>query len=241
MWFRYCWIGFALLCFSCKTSYTVLNKGISGHNSANLLARVDRDVNAFHPDLVLLMVGTNDMINSKKFLSNAQYLRNVKGIVDKLRQANPKVKIVMASILPVEEEYLFQRHDPALFSVSPNDKINALNQDIQRFAQQEQLYFIPLHDEFSRHGLDFKSAQSLLVNAQNGPSNDGVHPTAAGYQLIGDYFYAQLKAMKLLKRKMLLLCFGDSITYGAFMEGKGTASGDTYPAVLNRRLQGITK
>jgi len=77
-----------------------------------------------------------------------------------------------------------------------------------------------------------------LVNSKNYTVDDGVHPTAQGYELIGKYFAQQLKEKKLLKRKMLILCFGDSITYGAFMEGKGTAEGNTYPAVLLRSLSG---
>ncbi len=53
---------------SCKTGYEVLNKGVAGNNSKDLMVRVDNDVINEQPDLVIIMVGTNDMINSKKFL-----------------------------------------------------------------------------------------------------------------------------------------------------------------------------
>ena len=33
-----------------------------------------------------------------------------------------------------------------------------------------------------------------------------------------------------------IACFGDSITYGVYVAGEGTASGETYPAFLARKL-----
>lgn len=227
-----------MLCFftSCRSSYQVLNKGIAGNNSSDLLARVDKDVVANNPDLVILMVGSNDMINSKKFISINDYLSNLDSIVNLIKAGRPKVKLVVSSILPVEESYLFQRHDPEKFPVKPNTKISQLNSAIEQFAKKENLIFIPLYDEFVKYGTNYTSQESLLVNSKNNTVDDGVHPTANGYKIIGDYFYRQLKEKKLLRRNMLIVCFGDSITYGAFMLGRGTSEGDTYPAVLLRNL-----
>jgi len=216
----------------------VLNKGVAGNNSSDLLARVDKDVVANKPDLVLMMVGTNDMVNSGKFMSTQKYFDNLRSIIQKIKTGNPKVHIVVSSILPVEESYLFKRHDPSKFPMKPNDKIDALNAELKKFALDQQLDFIPLNEEFKKYGSDYTIKESLLVNSKNYTVDDGVHPTAQGYELIGKYLAQQLKEKKLLKRKMLILCFGDSITYGAFMEGKGTAEGNTYPAVLLRSLSG---
>ncbi|MCT1526336.1 SGNH/GDSL hydrolase family protein [Sphingobacterium hotanense] len=223
---------------SCRSNYQVLNKGVAGNNSSDLLARVDKDVVANKPDLVLMMVGTNDMVNSGKFMSTQKYLDNLRSIIQKIKTGNPKVHIVVSSILPVEEDYLFKRHDPSKFPIKPNDKIDALNAELKKFAFDQKLDFIPLNEEFKKYGSDYTIKESLLVNSKNYTVDDGVHPTAQGYELIGKYFAQQLKEKKLLKRKMLILCFGDSITYGAFMEGKGTAEGNTYPAVLLRSLSG---
>lgn len=223
---------------SCRAQYQVLNKGVSGNNSSDLLARVDRDVVANTPDLVLMMVGTNDMINSGKFNSLEKYFENLRSIIQRIKAGNPKVQIVVSSILPVEESYLFKRHDPSKFLIKPNDKIDALNAELKDFASVEQLEYIPLNEEFKKYGTDYTKKESLLVNSRNYSVDDGVHPTAQGYEIIGKYFAQQLKEKKLLKRKMLILCFGDSITYGAFMEGRGTAEGNSYPAVLLRSLNG---
>ena len=148
---------------SCRAQYQVLNKGVSGNNSSDLLARVDRDVVANTPDLVLMMVGTNDMINSGKFNSLEKYFENLRSIIQRIKAGNPKVQIVVSSILPVEESYLFKRHDPSKFPIKPNDKIDALNAELKDFASVEQLEYIPLNEEFKKYGTDYTKKESLLV------------------------------------------------------------------------------
>ncbi|WP_372934509.1 hypothetical protein [Mariniphaga sediminis] len=33
-----------------------------------------------------------------------------------------------------------------------------------------------------------------------------------------------------------IICFGDSLTFGVYMKGEGTAEGDTYPAILKQLI-----
>lgn len=76
---------------SCKGHYEVLNRGFAGNNSTQLLQRIQRDVVAASPDLILILVGTNDMINSKKFLSYDSYLSNLQNIIRILKsESRPK-------------------------------------------------------------------------------------------------------------------------------------------------------
>jgi len=44
----------------------VINSGIKGNTTTDILGRLKKDVLDKKPDLVILMVGTNDMLNSKK-------------------------------------------------------------------------------------------------------------------------------------------------------------------------------
>jgi len=60
---------------------------------------------------------------------------------------------------------------------------------------------------------------------------DGIHPDAQGYTTISLNIFKAYAANKLSKYK--IVCFGDSITYGAYVNGEGTTSGDTYPAQLS--------
>jgi lysophospholipase L1-like esterase len=63
---------------SCKGKVKMINAGILGNSTSDLLARINTDVLSMHPDVVILMVGTNDMLNSKKFISYDDYEHNLK-------------------------------------------------------------------------------------------------------------------------------------------------------------------
>jgi lysophospholipase L1-like esterase len=227
-------LGLLALLSSCARNITVLNKGIGGNNSEDLLRRLERDVLAESPDLVILMTGSNDMINSKKFISFAAFRDNYQSLISQMKARG--MQVVVMSPPPVDTGYVFQRHNRNLFQQDPNDKLDSLNHMIRQLAKANGVHYIDLHQAFKAKGTPNRSTQSLLVNQANLGIPDGLHPTREGYQLIAAEVYQYLKAHKLLKRKQKILCFGDSITYGAFMTGKGTTDGDTYPALLKRML-----
>ena len=53
---------------------TVVNRGVGGDEAADMLARLDRDVVAEKPDLVLWQVGTNSLLRDKAVLPHATLL-----------------------------------------------------------------------------------------------------------------------------------------------------------------------
>jgi lysophospholipase L1-like esterase len=77
-------------------------------------------------------------------------------------------------------------------------------------------------------------AGCVLRNEANSKSADGVHPTATGYRLIATAVFEAIQAARLPHTK--IVCFGDSITFGANMDGAGKVEGDTYPGYLARLL-----
>jgi acyl-CoA thioesterase I len=63
---------------------TIVNRGVGGDEAADMIARLDRDVVAEKPDLVLWQVGTNSVLRDQAVLPNAtllyQGLRRLKAI-----------------------------------------------------------------------------------------------------------------------------------------------------------------
>ena len=53
---------------------TIVNRGVGGDEAADMLARLDRDVVAEKPDLVLWQVGTNSLLRDKAVLPHATLL-----------------------------------------------------------------------------------------------------------------------------------------------------------------------
>ena len=223
-----------VLLSSCNKDFLVLNKGIAGNNSNDLVKRINRDVLAESPDLVILMVGSNDMINSRKFVSYAGFQANYQLLLDRLTSRG--IQVVVMSPPPADTGYVFQRHNRQLFSQEPNSKLDSLNRLIRQLARAYQVHYIDINQAFKQQGSPNRQAHSLIVNQANMGIPDGLHPTREGYSFIAREIYGYLKQHKLLKKSRRIICFGDSITYGAFMEGKGTTEGDTYPALLQRLL-----
>jgi lysophospholipase L1-like esterase len=224
-----------LLLTGCSASYEVQNIGVAGNNSVDLLRRVDTAVVARQPDLVLLLLGTNDMMNSKKLIPLDSFMQNYRELVQRIQTTG--AKLVLLSIPPVDTGYIFQRHPRNAFEVDPNEKIRLANKSIQQLTMSNPgLYFFDLYELFAKGGSPNRTRESLLVNEQNLGKPDGVHPTRDGYAKMAESLYAYLIEKKLLKKNRKLICFGDSITFGAFMEGAGTTEGDSYPAQLKRLL-----
>ncbi|MGX5819788.1 SGNH/GDSL hydrolase family protein [Chitinophaga lutea] len=225
-----------MLCMSCaKPRFTVSNKGIGGNNSAELLARLQRDVLSQQPDLVILMGGTNDLINSRKLIPAAQYQRNILQMADSFRAHG--IRFVLMSPPPVDTGYLFMRHDRRLYAGDPNRSIDSLRPFLQETARRYKAGFIDIGAMFRAHGEPRRDAASLFVNTENLGKPDGVHPTREGYKAMAQYIYDALRQQHLLRGVRKVVCFGDSITYGAFMDEAGTAKQGTYPGFLLFLLQ----
>ncbi len=73
------------------TSWQVINAGVNGNTSADVLARVDQVV-AQNPDLVLLGVGGNDVLRK---IDSATTIANITATIDQL-QANRILVVLIA-------------------------------------------------------------------------------------------------------------------------------------------------
>lgn len=220
--------------FALLPAVEVINAGRGGHSSADLLARVERDVVAREPDLVVVLVGSNDMLNPRRFTPLADYRRNLERLIERLRAARADVLLLTAP--PCHTPYLFARHDRALFEgKDPNEKLRELNAAIRAVARERRVPLIDLHPVFAASGAGEERKESLLRNRLNSGAADGVHPTAEGYAAIARLVVVAMAEHDLLGRRRIV-CFGDSITYGAHMTGAGEATGQTYPGELARQL-----
>lgn len=203
----------------------VLNKGVGGNNTVQLLQRMDEDVILEHPDLVILMVGTNDLLNSRKMISYSEYADNLHQIVSKIKSEGSQV--LLMSPPPVDSAYLFTRHDKTLYVQSPNEILNSARHIVQQLAKDKEALFLDLYAKFSTLGLPRHDEDLFIRNPRNSGISDGVHPTALGYHFIAEQIFQFLKEHKLIKRDMKIICFGDSITNGA-----GVDKEKSYPSVL---------
>lgn len=153
----------------------IVNRGISGQTSPQLLLRFMADVVALQPRVVHLMIGTNDVAGNTGPTTPQAYQDNVRAMVT-LAKANG-IKVVLGSIPPADH----MTWRPAL---RPAARIAELNRWLKDFAAQQQLTFADYHAVLS--------GPSGELRPEFG--RDGVHPEAAGYAVMEPVTRAALAA-----------------------------------------------
>lgn len=205
----------------------VINAGVGGNNTVDLLARIDRDCLSHKPGLTILMVGTNDM-NSRKYIPLKEYEKNLHQIIEAILKA--RSRIVLMNLLPVHEPYLMTRHDPAFYQPQGHrGRLNEMNDIIRKAAKKYKLSFIDLFSVYEKAGNVGLDKDSWIKNEANSNSTDGLHPTSEGYRVIGVLVHQHIVQNDLVADK--IVCFGDSIT-----RGDGSMDKNSYPAWLQKLL-----
>ena len=211
----------------------VINSGVPNENTRHLLQRVDADVIARQPDLVILMIGANDTIESTDLVPLEEYRENLRKLVTKIKSIGTEV--ILLTLPLCYEPYLYTRHTPDSYGeFSPNNRIITANGFIREVAAQTSCHVVDISYYFEKLGQVGENKMSLVMNVINSGDTDGVHPTADGYRLIASLIHQYMGLKNINFNK--IICFGDSITFGARMEGQGTVYGLSYPAQLRNLL-----
>jgi lysophospholipase L1-like esterase len=140
----------------------VVDRGISGQTSPQMLVRFYQDVVALHPRVVHIMAGTNDVAGNTGPSSPEDFKNNIRAMVD-LARAN-HIRVVLASILPAERF-------PWRPDIQPVEQIRQLNAWLRQFADQRKLIYADYHSSLTTPSGAFRPELS----------NDGVHPNSDGY------------------------------------------------------------
>lgn len=213
---------------SANNTSVVINAGISGNNTTNLLARLDADCISHRPELTVLMVGTNDM-NSQKYVPLTQYQQNLNLIINKIKAAGSQV--ILMTILPFYEPYLLTRHPAAFYQPEgPATRRKQLNDAIIAIAKQQNVHLLDMGRRLEILGKPGLDKDSLFRNEANSGNTDGVHPTPTGYRFLALSIYDYITNRQLPTGK--IICLGDSITFG-----HGAARDESYPVCLLRLLE----
>jgi lysophospholipase L1-like esterase len=143
-----------------------VNRGISGQTTPQMLIRFRPDVIALKPKVVVILAGTNDIAGNTGPMTLESIEDNLTSMAE-LAKAN-NIRVVLASLLPVCDYIKPQteRRPPA--------KIIALNAWMKDYAAKNDLVY-----------LDYYSA--MIDDAQmfrKELTYDGLHPNAAGYDVM---------------------------------------------------------
>lgn len=150
----------------------ILNLAVSGAISSELLAGQLPKALAQNPDLVTIMVGTNDVHD---FIKPEDFKKTLEETVKSLKK-NTQTKILLINIpyLGTSTQVL------PPYNIFFDRKINAFNKIIKTVAIEQQVNFFDL---YSVSKIPFEKDPSLY-------SIDNFHPSGKGYILWGDLINA---------------------------------------------------
>jgi lysophospholipase L1-like esterase len=207
----------------------LINAGIAGNNTLDLLNRLEKDCLAHTPELTILMAGTNDGMNHEKYVPLEEYRANLTQLVQRITDSGSKV--ILMTLLPCYTPYLLNRHPASFFgSEGPEGRRTSMNNAIREIATAQQATLLEMGHVFEKIGNVGTDITALIRNKANSGKEDGVHPTPTGYRFIALAVYDGIQYNKLPVNR--IVCFGDSIT-----QGDGSTDKESYPAYLKQLLQ----
>ena len=150
---------------SLSYEYNVINAGVSGETTASGLSRVEWVVKRQPVEIFVLELGGNDGLRGIK---PEETNKNLRGIIDKVRDIHPEVKILLAGMMvPPNMGQAYAKEFQKLFPAIAKDK---------------EVSFIP----FLLKGVGGEADLNLP---------DGIHPTPEGHKLVTETVWEYLEPL----------------------------------------------
>lgn len=143
-----------------------INRGISGQTSAQMVVRFHPDVVNLHPKAVVILAGTNDVAANTGPMTPDATLDDFRSMVEMARANH--ITVIIGSIPPADD-FPWRR------GLEPAPKIRALNEKLHAYCISEGIPWIDYYSALA----DEKGAM------KPGLSIDGVHPSPAGFAVMG--------------------------------------------------------
>jgi lysophospholipase L1-like esterase len=159
----------------------IVNSGVDGDTTRNLLKRIDHDVFAHNPELVTVMIGVNDVAkgyehqnrvgNGPKGVPLEEYKSNIKSILSQAKAHNEKVILISPGIIIENLDH------PA------NSRLGEYTQALEQIAKENGIQYIDVHKAFTDiiafYRKETGGADCLLTR-------DGTHPNSAGSKVLAN-------------------------------------------------------
>lgn len=149
----------------------ILNIGYSGDTTRNMLDRFTKDVLPFHPQVLIIMGGVNDL---RKGVPAQEVIENLNTIRNLCLENN--INPILLTTTPINPSLMKERVD-SIAADGWSDQLLAVNKWILSYPNSIDVY-------------------SLLVDKEgwlrDDLTTDGLHPDAEGKKLIGGAVFAKL-------------------------------------------------
>lgn len=165
--------------------YEFLNRGISGDDLTRLEARWTEDVIKINPDVLSVLIGTNDvhyyLENKDSDFDFAGWEQRYRNLLDQARSSNPKIRFVLGTPFVAKVGKIGTDEDYAL----RDSLIHQLSGIVATIAKDYDAVLLRYDELFAA-----QKKEHPLVSMKQWIW-DGIHPTAAGHRLMADLWIKQ--------------------------------------------------
>ena len=166
--------------------FDVYNRGISGDTTDHMLERLESNVIALHPDVVVFLGGCNDIRHGTPV---SEVIENISQIIGELKTALPDTPVIVQSLYPLNTNV------GGVFKNSPGEatveKLQDANAQIEQLCADMGVTFVNIYpllaDETGNIKLDY-----VLP--------DGLHIKPATYGIVTETLTPVIKNALLLKQ-----------------------------------------
>ena len=156
----------------------VVNSGISGNITEDILNDMDHRVYQYNPSKVFLLIGTNDI---QKGISSSEIVDHIKEILTDIHDNRPYAELYLESLYPVDEDKDASRD-------RTNEEIIEINKKLKKYCKDKDIVYIDLFQELV-------DEEDEDIRIKDEYSEDGLHLTDEGYEIVTN------KIMKYLKEE----------------------------------------
>jgi len=149
-----------------------INRGISGNRVSDLYARWNEDAISLKPTLLSILIGVNDawrMMNNDPSGVTDRFERSYRHLLEETREALPETKLVLCEPFILNVGVTSEQWEKWIA------KLNQYQAIVHTLASEYNAIVVPLQKAFDDACQRSEAGYWLW---------DGVHPTAAGHELI---------------------------------------------------------
>ncbi|MEF2964841.1 SGNH/GDSL hydrolase family protein [Paenibacillus sp. M1] len=164
------------------------NRGVSGDRVSDLYARWNEDAFSLKPDVLSILIGVNDawrIVSEEPSGVTDRFERAYRHLLDETREVLPQTKLVLCEPFVLNTGAVAERWDKWTGLIPGYQAV------VRELAKQYDAVHVPLQDVFDAAAKRAEPAYWLW---------DGVHPTAAGHDLIAKRWLDVVGQSGLLER-----------------------------------------
>ena len=167
-----------------SSQYEFVGAGIGGNKVYDLYLRMDSDVLAKSPDIVVIYIGVNDVWHKVSYGTGTdpdKFERFYNAIIKRLRDKNISVILCTPAVIGEKTDFTNQQ----------DGDLNKYSAIIRELAKQNSLPLVDLRQKF----LEYDKQNNSENKEQGILTRDRVHLNAKGNQLVADEMWKTIKEL----------------------------------------------